>query len=143
MFGIIIGIAFFFLGAMITSSFPSSEENLTPYRMSSFIKILGLGILIMTLLIGGIIGDDLNKHVKLTILIIGLVMLLVFTVAAQFMKWDISTAQTDSWLTGSSGTPSESSSAFESRPATPGFELLFVVIAIIAVGIYRKIKPLK
>ena len=80
MFGIIVGVAFFFLGAMITSSFPGNEENLLPYKISSFVKLIGLGILTTTFLIGGITGHDLNKYFRLSILIIGLVLLLIFTI---------------------------------------------------------------
>jgi len=140
MFGIIVGVAFFFLGAMITSSFPGNEENLLPYKISSFVKLIGLGILTTTFLIGGITGHDLNKYFRLSILIIGLVLLLIFTIAAQFMKWDISTVESNS-LFGSSYQPASSSNnAYDSRPATPGFELVFAVIAIIIGIIFKKVK---
>jgi hypothetical protein len=142
MLGVIVGIAFFFIGAMITSSFPSSEENLLPYKASSFIKLLGLGILTTTFIVGGIVGYNLNKYFKLTILIVGLVLLLVFTIAAQFMKWDMSTTEYES-IWNPSGSSSEDTSAFESRPSTPGFELIFVIIAIIAIGLYKKLKSPK
>ena len=140
MLGIIIGIALFFLGAMITSTFQGSDENLLPYKVSSFLKLFGLGILTATLIVGGIVGNDLNKYFKYIILIIGLVLLLIFTIGAQFMKWDISASAFYSSWGISGGTAPMSSSAYESRPSTPGFELIFAVIAIISVIVISKFK---
>jgi len=140
MLGIIMGIAFFFIGAMITSTFQGNDENLLPYKISSFIKLFGLGILTTSLIVGGIITDDINKNIKLIILIIGLVLLLVFTIAAQFIKWDVSTMDYNSFFSPTSGGQDSSGTAYERRPATPGFELIFAVIAIIMVVAYKKLK---
>jgi len=148
MFGIIFGVAFLFLGAMITSSFESDEENLVPYKVSSFIKIIGVGIITTTFLIGGITANDINKHFKITLLIIGLVLLIGFTIAAQFMKWDVTTANIEQYYDGFSGSISSSASssgdamqvAYETKPNTPGFELIIFAFALIAAIIIKKVR---
>ena len=45
MLGIIIGITFFFVGAIISNVFPSSSENLLSYKVSASIKLIGIGFL--------------------------------------------------------------------------------------------------
>jgi len=141
MLGIIIGIALFFVGGMINSTFESSEDNLLPYKISSTLKLVGMGILVATLIIGGIIGYELNKNFRILILIVGLSLLLVFTIGAQLMKWDTST-QNSSFLAGESSmnSSSEESNAYENRPSTPGFELFVAIIAIVSLLFFKKIK---
>jgi hypothetical protein len=139
MLGIIVGVGFFLIGGMVSSVFPGDDDNLVPYKASSAIKLIGLGILTTTFIIGGIVANDINKYFKLTILIIGLVMLLVFTIAAQFMKWDMVTTYSGSIFSGSISSSQATSSAYQSRP-TPGFELIVAFFAIIAALIIGKIK---
>ena len=140
MLGIIFGIAFFFVGGMINSTFEGDEDNQLPYKISSAIKLVGLGILITTLIIGGIIGHDLNRYFKITLLIIGLVLLLIFTIAGQFMKWD--TSQINETYTGDTFGSSDSNqqSAYEKRPATPGFEIILAIAALLSMLGIKKIR---
>lgn len=142
MFGIIFGIAFFFVGGMINSTFQGDEGNYIPYKVSSAAKLIGLGVLISTLIIGGIIGHDLNKYFKISLLIIGLVLLLIFTIAGQFMKWDTSSYDEYS-LGGTSSAGSSQQSAYDSRPSTPGFELILSIIAIASIIGLSKIRNRK
>jgi len=147
-FGLIIGIALFFLGAMISSIFyqPNTSEEVKDYtvdKVSKSIKLIGLGILTTTLIVGGIVGHDLHKHFKLIILIIGLVLLLVFSIGAQFMKWD----DTPSYYYGNSQGAFEAPSseygeeyASSRPPSTPGFELVVAIGAIATVFAFRRIK---
>jgi hypothetical protein len=139
MLGIIVGIAFFFVGGMINSTFEGDEDNHTPYKLSSAIKLAGLGVLISTLIIGGIIDSDLNKYFKITLLIIGLVLLLIFTLAGQFMKWDISSTDDTPIEGASSSDGSNQQTAYEKRPATPGFEIVLAILAILSILGLKKI----
>ena len=150
-FGLIIGIALFFLGAMVSSIFYqlNVDEEVKDYtfdKISRTMKLIGLGILTTTMIVGGIIGDDLHKHFKLIILIIGLVLLLIFSIGAQFMKWD----NTPSYYYGSSSwgsgveSPSEGDGEYTSSPpSTPGFELIAAIGAIAVVIMASKIKRRK
>jgi len=135
MLGLIIGIGFFFIGAMITSVFQTTDKNYTPDKVSKTIKLIGLGIITTTCIVGGVVGDDLHKYFKLTILIVGLVLLLCFTVGAQFMKWDWSTTNYSGSYFGSGY-----SSSSGGPPSTPGFEIIFGIIAVGIILLVRKIK---
>ena len=141
MLGIIIGIAFFFVGGMINSSFQGDEENDLSYRVSSTFKLIGLGILISTLIVGGIIKSNLNKYFRISLLIIGLVLLLIFTIVGQVWKWEDNS--TNIKTGGAIGSGSTSENAYDSRPSTPGFELILSIIAIASIIGLSKIRNRK
>jgi uncharacterized PurR-regulated membrane protein YhhQ (DUF165 family) len=116
MFGLIVGIAFFFIGAIISNVFPSNSTNLLSYKISSSIKLLGIGAVISSMIIGGIYIEAMDKNIKLLLLLLGLVLLIIYTIGAQSLEWYIPTSQTP--------TGNES---FEHRPTgygIPGFELV-------------------
>ena len=69
-FGLIGGISLFFIGAMINNVFPSSETNLTSYKVSGCIKLIGVGAITTSMIIGGIIIDDIDKNLKMLLLIL-------------------------------------------------------------------------
>jgi hypothetical protein len=120
--GFIVGIALFFIGAMIINVFPSSESNLLSYRISAVIKLIGIGILTSSMVVGGVIIKGIDKNQKLLLLVIGLILLIVYTVGSPSLQWDVDTS-------GTSGV----SEAFEERPTgygVPGFELMSIVIAL-------------
>jgi len=152
-FGLIIGIALFFFGAMIASIFiePTAEgidPNYAPDKASKAIKLIGLGVLTTTLIVGGVIGNDLHKHFKLILLVIGLVLLLIFSIGAQFMKWDDTPSYyygSSSWGSGIASSPSDSGDEEISTapPSTPGFELIAAIGAIAVVLMASKIKRRK
>jgi hypothetical protein len=97
MFGIIVGIAFFFIGAIINTVFPSTQTDLLPYRVSGSIKLIGIGVLVSSMIIGGIIIEDIDKNLKLLLLLLGLVLLMVYTVGSQSLQWYVpTTSQTPS-----------------------------------------------
>ena len=70
MLGLVIGIGLFFIGAMISNVFPSSESDLLGYKVSSFIKMLGLGFVVSSMVIGGIIVHDIDKNLKMLLLLL-------------------------------------------------------------------------
>lgn len=124
MFGIIVGIAFFFIGAIINTIFPSTQTDLLPYRVSGSIKLIGIGVLVSSMIIGGIIIEDIDKNLKLLLLLLGLVLLMIYTVGSQSLQWYIPTT---------SQTPSGNES-YSHRPTgygLPGFETLIVLGALL------------
>lgn len=131
--GFILGIAFFFIGAIISNVFPSSESDLLSYRVSAVVKLIGIGILTSSMVVGGVILKDVDKNQKTLLLIIGLILLLIYTVGSPSLQWDIET---------SGEAPDEES--YDSRPrgyGVPGFELISIVIAI-AIVFYLKRKSI-
>ena len=123
MLGLIIGIAFFFIGAIISNVFVSSETDLLSYKISSSIKLLGIGAVICSMVIGGIYLQEIDKNLKLLLLLLGLVLLVIYTIGSQSLEWYIPTSQTP--------TGSES---YEHRPTgygVPGFELIVGVGALV------------
>lgn len=131
MVGLILGIACFFIGAIISNVFPSSSANLLSYKLSSSIKLLGIGVVISSMVIGGIFIDSIDKNIRLLLLLLGLVILIIYTVGSQTLEWYIPT----------SGTPSGNES-YAHRPTgygIPGFELPFALVAFgISVLIIKK-----
>lgn len=114
--GLIVGIAFFFIGAMISNVFPSSGTDLLSYKISSSIKLLGIGTVICSMVIGGIYVEEIDKNLKLLLLLLGLVLLVVYTIGSQSLEWYIPTSQTPSGI-----------ESYEHRPTgygVPGFELI-------------------
>jgi hypothetical protein len=122
MLGLILGIACFFMGAIISAVFPSSSSNLLSYKLSSSIKLLGIGVVISSMVIGGVFIESIDKNIRLLLLLLGLVILIIYTVGSQSLEWYIPT----------SGTPSGDES-YDHRPTgygIPGFELPFAMAAL-------------
>lgn len=138
MFGLVIGIALFFIGAMISNVFPSSESNLIGYKLSSFIKMLGLGFVVSSMVVGGIIVKKIDKNLKILLLLLGLILLIVYTVGAQQLHWDVASSPESS--------DSFEEEAYEDRPTgygVPGFEIISTIIAIAALLLIAKIKRIR
>jgi len=139
MLGIILGIALYFVGAMISNVFQASETDLLPYKISGFLKLLGIGILTASMVVGGIIIEKIDRNLKMLLLILGLVLLIIYTIGSPWLSWDISNFE----FTGMMGSSSETEVAFQERPTalgTPGFEVLYAIIALSLVVIVKKIK---
>ena len=64
MFGMIVGIAFFFVGAMISNVFPANESDLTSYKVSASMKLIGIGLLTTSMVVGGIIVEGIDKNLN-------------------------------------------------------------------------------
>jgi MFS family permease len=122
MIGIIGGIAFFFVGAIISNVFPSSQTDLMSYKVSGSIKLIGIGALTSSMIIGGIIIDDIDKNLRLLLLLLGLVLLTIYTVGSQSLQWYVPTT---------SQTPT--------GYGIPGFELISLLGALtIALFVLKK-----
>ena len=137
--GLIIGIACLFIGAMIANVFPSSSENLTSYKVTAAIKLIGLGFLTTTLILSGIIYYDIDKNLKFLLLFLGLMLLLIYLIGSPFLRWDVS--QTGTGLFDYS--QDDTSIVYNRRPTalgTPGFEILLVVLSIIGILVYKRVK---
>jgi hypothetical protein len=131
MLGIIVGIAFFFIGAIISHVFPSSQTDLLPYKVSAVIKLLGLGVLTTSMLVGGIIVDDIDKNLRLLLLLLGLIFLVMYSIASPLLEWKI-----PSYSSGGS-------TGYESRPTSfgvPGFELVFFIFALVGSLVLVKLR---
>jgi len=128
MLGIIIGIGFFFIGAIISNIFLSSEEDLLPYKVSALIKLTGLGILTSSMIIGGIIVEEIDKNLKLLLLLLGLLLLIIYTLASPELEWKIPSI-------------TNGETEYNTRPTgygVPGFEILAAIGAIIFAIIWKK-----
>lgn len=122
MLGLVIGIGLFFVGAMISNVFPSNESDLIGYKVSSFIKMLGLGFVVSSMIVGGIIVHNIDKNLKMLLLLLGLILLIIYTIGAQQLHWDIE----------SSNDQSSSEVAYDSRPTgygVPGFDFGIIIVA--------------
>ena len=137
MLGIIIGIAFIFIGAIISNVFPSTESDMIGYQVSAFIKMLGIGFLVCSMVVGGIIVEDVDKNIRMLLLLLGLILLIVYTIGAQQLQWDVS------YGSFAPGSESAEEIAYDERPTgygVPGFEILSVFVAMLVTFIVIKFK---
>jgi len=136
MIGMVVGIGLFFIGAMISNSFPSDSENLTPYKVSAFVKMLGIGALTSTMIVGGIIIEKIDKNLKMLLFIFGLILLIIYTIASIDLAWHV-----DAPISGMQG-PATKEEIDESKPegygASPGFEIIGLLIALGAILFFYK-----
>lgn len=136
MFGVIIGIALIFIGAIINNVFPSTSEDLTGYKIQAFIKMMGFGFLTSSMVMGGIIIEKVDKNQRILLLIFGLIILLIYTVGSVQLDWNVSSGMLSEEDT------TEEEAAYENRPTeygTPGFEFIFLIAAMICVFLSKKI----
>ena len=134
MFGMIIGIGFFFIGAMISNIFPSNEESLASYKVAAFLKLFGIGILTACMVVGGIIITKIDRNLRMLLLLMGLILLIIYTVGSPTLNWEVTSM-------ASPGSDSDYDEAYNERPTslgTPGFEFLYAIIALIILGKVRK-----
>jgi hypothetical protein len=132
MLGFVFGIAFFLIGAMISRVFPSNEAGLVSYKVASCIKLIGIGGLVTSMIMGGILLEDIDKNLRLLLLILGLVLLLIYTAGSQSLEWNLNMA----------GAPSDSQS-YQDRPTgygIPGFEVIVGLGAVIITMVLLKKK---
>ena len=76
--GLAFGILLFFIG--IASYFvlgPSTDNFQTPRQVSAVIKLTGMGIVCISMIVGGFFVEKLDKDTKSLLLIFGLILLLL------------------------------------------------------------------
>jgi hypothetical protein len=130
MLGLILGITCFFIGAIISNVFSSSRSELLSYKISSSVKLIGIGTVVCSMVVGGIYLEEIDKNLRLLLLLLGLVLLIIYTVGSESLEWYIPTSQTP--------TGQES---YEQRPTgygLPGFELILGIGALVLTLIILK-----
>jgi hypothetical protein len=141
--GIIVGIALFFVGGMIYRVFPPTEDALMSYKVSSFLKMIGLGFLTSSMIVGAIIVKNIDKNLKMLLMILGLIILLIYAMASPMLMWDISDedyepTDDDNYTSDGMYTSSEKQEAYKEAPETPGFEFFYLITAIAVIALFFK-----
>lgn len=81
------GILLFFLGlATYILLGPSTETYLLPKQISAIIKFSGMGIIVISMIIGGFFIEKLDKDIKYLLLIFGVVLLLLNVFVLSYFK---------------------------------------------------------
>lgn len=77
-FGLGFGILVFFFGIGIYFLLgPSSDENMLPQQISSLIKLSGMGITVISMIVGGFFDNKLDKDARSLLLFFGVILLLM------------------------------------------------------------------
>ena len=72
------GIMLFFLGmAAYIAMGPSTDDYLLPRQISALIKLTGMGIICISMIVGGFFIEKLDKDTKALLLIFGVILLLL------------------------------------------------------------------
>jgi hypothetical protein len=72
------GIMLFFIGmATYIAMGPSTDTYLLPRQISSLIKLTGMGIVCISMIVGGFFVEKLDKDTKTLLLIFGVILLLM------------------------------------------------------------------
>ncbi|MFH1101855.1 MAG: hypothetical protein V1726_07455 [Methanobacteriota archaeon] len=72
------GIFLFFVGmAVYIMMGPSTDTYLLPRQVSAVIKLTGMGILCITMIVGGLVVKSIDKDTKTMMLLFGVVLLLL------------------------------------------------------------------
>ena len=72
------GIMLFFIGlAAYIALGPSTDTYLLPRQVSAIIKLSGMGIVCISMIIGGFFVEQLEKHTKSLLVIFGVILLLL------------------------------------------------------------------
>lgn len=72
------GIMLFFIGmAVYIILGPSTDTYLLPKQVSSVIKLTGMGIVCISMIVGGFFVEKMEKDTKLLLLLFGVILLLL------------------------------------------------------------------
>ena len=72
------GIMLFFLGIATNIAMgPSTDDYLLPRQVSAVIKLTGMGIVCISMIVGGFFVEKLDKDTKSLLLIFGVILLLL------------------------------------------------------------------
>lgn len=72
------GIMLFFIGmAVYIILGPSTDTYLLPRQLSSVIKLSGMGIVCISMIVGGFFAEKIEKDTKLLLLLFGVILLLL------------------------------------------------------------------
>lgn len=77
-FGLVIGIMLFFIGlASYIALGPSTESYQLPRQVSAVFKLSGMGLICISMIVGGFFVENLDKDTKTLLVIFGLIFLLL------------------------------------------------------------------
>lgn len=77
-FGLGAGIIIFFFGIGIFFLLgPATESNMLPQQISSVIKLSGMGLIVMSMIVGGFFVEKFEKDTKNLLLLFGVILLLL------------------------------------------------------------------
>ena len=72
------GIMLFFIGMAINIAMgPSTDDYQLPSQISAVVKLTGMGIVCISMIIGGFFIENIDKDIKSLLLIFGLILLLL------------------------------------------------------------------
>ena len=84
--GLTVGILLFFLGlATAIALGPTTDDYQLPRQVGSIIRMSGMGIICMSMIVGGFFVEKLDKDIKHLLLIFGLVLLLLNIFVLQYI----------------------------------------------------------
>jgi hypothetical protein len=76
--GIVVGVMLFFIGlASYIALGPSDATHQLPRQISSVFKLTGMGLICISMIIGGFFVSELDKDVKILLLVFGIFFLLL------------------------------------------------------------------
>ena len=76
--GLAFGIMLFFIGIASNIALgPTTEDYQLPRQVSSVIKLTGMGIVCISMIVGGFFIEKMDKDIKSLLLIFGIVLLLM------------------------------------------------------------------
>jgi len=131
--GTCIGIALFFIGAIIYTIFgPGSKDDLTAYKVSATIKLLGIGLLCASMVSGGILLEKTEKDIRNLFFILGSIILIIYIAASPLLEW---------WVSPTYAAGASSEGAYESKPEAvglPGFEVIYGLVVLIIMVLAKK-----
>ncbi len=85
-FGLTAGILLFFLGlATAIALGPTTDDFQLPRQVGSIIRLSGMGIICISMIVGGFFVEKLDKDIKHLLLIFGLVLLLLNIFVLQYI----------------------------------------------------------
>ena len=84
---LVLALGAFFICAIILNLFPSNESDLLSFRVSALIKLLGLGVLTTSMVVGGLTLTDIDANQRTLLLLLGLVLLIIYSVASPALEW--------------------------------------------------------
>jgi hypothetical protein len=74
--GIEIGVILFFIGVALNIALgPTTDNNKMPQQVSSFVKLVGMGITTLSIFIGGIFIEKMELVTRILLVVFGVILL--------------------------------------------------------------------
>jgi len=86
--GLVGGVMLFFLGMAANIVLgPASDSFILPRQVSAVLKLTGMGIVCISMIVGAVFVDRIEKDSRYLIVIFGVVLLLVNLLMMSYTKW--------------------------------------------------------